>query len=66
VPKPLSDDGQVIAYNLKVESDKGTLHLQRKLSVDFLLLDLKYYPALRKFFQTVRTTDEQQIVLQPI
>jgi hypothetical protein len=66
VPKPLSDDGHVVAYNLKVENDKGTLHVQRKLSVDLLLLDLKYYPALRNFFQTVRTTDEQQIVLQPI
>jgi hypothetical protein len=66
VPKPLSDDGHVVAYNLKVESDKSTLHLHRMLSVDFLLLDLKYYPALRNFFQTVRTTDEQQIVLQPM
>ncbi len=66
VPKPLSDDGHVVAYSLKVDSAKNTLHLQRNLSVDFLLLDVKYYPALRNFFQTVRTTDEQQIVLQPM
>jgi hypothetical protein len=29
------------------------------------MLDVKYYSALRNFFQTVRTADEQQIVLQP-
>jgi hypothetical protein len=33
--------------------------------VDFLLLDPKYYGALRNFFQVVRTSDEEQIVLQP-
>jgi hypothetical protein len=66
MPPPLADDGQVVAYSLKVENAKNALHLHRKLSVDFLLLDLKYYPALQHFFQTVRTGDEQQIVLQPM
>jgi hypothetical protein len=28
-------------------------------------MDAKYYSALRDFYQTVRTGDEQQIVLQP-
>jgi hypothetical protein len=28
-------------------------------------LEAKYYPALRNFFQAVRTGDEEQIVLQP-
>jgi len=32
---------------------------------DLISLEPKYYPALRNFYQTVRTTDEQQIVLQP-
>jgi hypothetical protein len=31
-----------------------------------LLLDTKYYPALRNFFQVVRTGDEEQVVLEPI
>jgi len=30
-----------------------------------LMLDTKYYTALRNFFQTVRTGDEQQIILLP-
>jgi hypothetical protein len=55
----------VVSYALKAENENGTLHVTRKLNVDFLLLETKYYPALRNFFQTVRTGDEQQIVLQP-
>jgi len=58
-------DGHVVSYVLKAENENGTLHVTRKLNVDFLLLETKYYPALRNFFQTVRTGDEQQIVLQP-
>jgi hypothetical protein len=65
VPRGLSDDGHVVAYSMKVDNAKNTLHLQRKLSVDFMILDQKYYPALLHFFQTVRTGDEEQIVLQP-
>ena len=39
--------------------------MTRKLAWDFLMLEPKYYPALRQFFQSVRTGDDQQIVLQP-
>jgi hypothetical protein len=65
VPAPRSQDGHVVYYDLKVDNDKSTLHLSRKLAVDFLLLDQKYYTALRNFFEVVRTGDEEQIVLQP-
>jgi hypothetical protein len=65
VPPEQVKDGHVVAYSVKVENGKDTLHLTRKLTVDVLLLDSKYYPALRDFFQAVRTGDEQQIVLQP-
>ena len=65
VPPPQAQDGHIVAYNLKVENDHGTLHMTRRLSWNFLMLESKYYPALRNFFQTVRTGDEQQIVLQP-
>jgi hypothetical protein len=33
--------------------------------LDALFLDVKNYPALRHFFQEVRTLDEQQVLLQP-
>ncbi|MFZ0322433.1 MAG: DUF3857 domain-containing protein [Candidatus Sulfotelmatobacter sp.] len=65
LPPPQSKDGHILVYDLKAEKDSGSIHLSRKLTVDFLLLDPKYYPALRNFFQVVRTGDEEQIVLQP-
>lgn len=64
-PAPHTQDGHVVSYSLKVEGDHTTLHLTRQLVWNFLFLDQKYYPALRNFFQTVRTTDEQQIILLP-
>ncbi len=65
LPKAQDQDGRVIVYNLKVEPGPGTLRLTRKLTFDVLLLDQKYYGALRNFFQVVRTGDGEQIVLQP-
>jgi hypothetical protein len=65
LPQPRNQDGHVVAYNVNVEKDAKSLHLSRKLKVDVLLLEPKYYPALRNFFQVVRSGDEEQIVLQP-
>lgn len=65
VPSPQMKDGHVITYSLNVENGKRTVHVVRKLSVNFIMLDQAYYTALRNFFQAVRSGDEQQIVLQP-
>jgi len=65
VPKPLDRDAKAAKYALKVESDKGTLHLTRTLQSSLLMIDTKYYGTLRSFYQTVRTGDEQQIIVQP-
>jgi hypothetical protein len=65
LPKPQVNDAKVISYNLTVEDKKGTLHVDRKMRSDLISLEQKYYPALRNFYQAVRTSDEQQIVLQP-
>ncbi|HET8922857.1 MAG TPA: DUF3857 domain-containing protein [Candidatus Acidoferrum sp.] len=65
LPEPQTNDGKVILYSLKVANENGTLHLERRLRRDLISLEQKYYPALRNFYQTVRTGDEQQIVLQP-
>ena len=65
IPPPQNNDGKVIVYSLKVEQTAGTVRLTRKFTIDFLMLEQKYYGALRKFFQAVRTSDGVQIVLQP-
>jgi hypothetical protein len=65
VPPPQDHDGKVVVYSLKVEQSPGTLRLTRKLTVDILLLEQKYYASLRNFFQEVTTSDAVQIVVQP-
>ncbi len=64
MPLPQDKDGHIVAYDLKIEGNKDTVHLTRKLTINFLLLEQKYYPSLRTFFESVRSGDEQQIVLQ--
>ena len=58
--------GKVASYALSAEGKNGTLHWNRRVSLDILMMQTKYYPALRNFCQTVRAGDEQQIVLLPI
>ncbi len=65
VPAVQNQDAHVLFYSIKVDQNAGTLRLTRKLTIDFVQLDPKYYTALRNFFQIVRTGDGEQIVLQP-
>lgn len=65
VPPPQALDGHIVTYDLKVENDRSTLRITRKLTWDFLLLEQKYYASLRNFVQKIRSDDDQQIVLQP-
>jgi hypothetical protein len=65
VPKEVTHDAKVALYIRKVADDKGTLHLTRVLRSSLLMVEAKYYPALRNFYQAVRTGDEEQIIVQP-
>jgi len=65
LPQPQSQDYHVVAYNVNAEKDKASLHLKRKLDVNFVFLEIKYYDAIRSFFQQVRTGDSEQVLLQP-
>jgi hypothetical protein len=64
LPPGQSQLGHIVEYSLKVENDKARLHLERMLNLGILLVEEKYYPALRKFFQVVKAADERQIALQ--
>jgi len=66
LPQAQNNDAKVIAYSLKVENNKGSLHVERHLKSNLTFLEQKYYGALRNFYQTVRSGDDQQIVLQPM
>jgi hypothetical protein len=65
LPAEHKQDGHIITYSLTMSKDKSTVRLNRAITVDFLLLDQKHYTALRNFFQGIKTSDDQQIILQP-
>ena len=66
LPQAQNNDAKVIAYSLKVENNKSSLHVERHLKSNLTFLEQKYYGALRNFYQSVRSGDDQQIVLQPM
>ncbi|HUA15255.1 MAG TPA: DUF3857 domain-containing protein [Verrucomicrobiae bacterium] len=65
LPQPQDQELRVVAYAVSAENNKGVLHLTRKLDINVLMLDLKYYSPLRSFFQIVRAGDDQQAILLP-
>jgi hypothetical protein len=65
LPKGANNDAKALVFTEKIENSSGTLHLQRLMKNGLISLDAKLYPALRQFYESVRTADEQQIILQP-
>ena len=65
LPPAQTVGGNVVAYALTADNKNGALHWNRRVSLDILMMDTKYYPALQNFFQKVRTGDEEQVVLLP-
>lgn len=64
LPKPESHDLHAVDYALSSENTNGAVHMTRKLDINSLSIDQKYYPPLRAFFQKVRASDEQQVVVE--
>jgi hypothetical protein len=65
VPEPHTYQGNGVAYTMSAASSSGRLQIKRQLDVAVFLLDLSEYPGLRRFFQMVRSADEEQFVLDP-
>jgi len=66
LPAPIDQDRKGVAYTSKAEQREGSLHILRTLRMNVLQVDAANYRVLRDFFQSVRSGDDQQIVLQPI
>jgi hypothetical protein len=64
-PAAINRDQKALAYSAKIEATTDTVHIARTLRLHIISVGLDHYPALRDFFQFVRSSDEQQIVLQP-
>jgi hypothetical protein len=65
LPKGWQNAGRVVAYNLAAQNNNGILRLSRSLAVQFIILPAQYYGAPRSFYQEIKTTDDQQIILDP-
>ncbi len=65
VPAPVNQDTRAVAFLARAEDKQSTLHITRTLRSDLVSVDKSKYDILRSFFQLVRSTDEQQVILQP-
>ncbi len=63
VPHPQNVDLKTVTFSLTAENKNGGLHVKRDLMVNLELVETKSYPILRSFFQSVRSGDEQQMVV---
>jgi hypothetical protein len=63
--KPINQDAKAVAYTFSTDANANSLHLQRSLRCDIMLVPVDKYSILRSFFQYVRTSDDQQVVLLP-
>lgn len=51
-------------YEIERETQAGKLRVHREFEIRGVLYPREYYPAVREFFNVVRTGDEEQVVLQ--
>lgn len=64
-PASVDKNAKAAEYTLTVDDKKNEVHITRTVRSDLFLVPKDTYPALRSFYQVVRSGDEQQIVLQP-
>lgn len=65
-PKAETFDLKAAKYVFSTSTSGSVITLHREMMIQFVMVEQKFYPTLRNFFQTIKTKDEQQIVLQPL
>ncbi|HKI11790.1 MAG TPA: DUF3857 domain-containing protein [Candidatus Acidoferrum sp.] len=65
LPKEVHLDAKAAEYQIQAENKENALQVTRTLRSDIVLLQSSLYPALRDFYQKIRSGDEQEAVLQP-
>lgn len=63
-PQPTNLDLGAFVYRSGTEhTDAGGVHQTRAFAIEGFLIPVKFYDSVYRFFQTVRSQDEQQVVL---
>jgi len=66
LPAPRKIDLTAAKYDVACEKQGAGLHFHRSLSMEGFLFSAEHYGTLRRFFETVRAGDEDQLVLQSV
>jgi hypothetical protein len=66
IPKPASIDLKGVVFESSTEAQGPLLHSRRRLTMNVTIVPLKSYDSMQRFFQIVRSADDDQIVLAPI
>jgi hypothetical protein len=64
VPKASAVDLKAAKYAYTFRNSEGAAIVHRDLQIQFVLLEQQFYPTLRGLFQSLKSKDEEQIVLQ--
>jgi len=56
--------GAVVSYEISASQQGSEAEVKRHLVINGLMFPVEYYASLRSFFNTVKSNDEVQIVLQ--
>jgi len=62
-PKTISP-GRVVSYEISASQQGSEAEVKRHLVVNGLMFPVEYYASLRSFFNSVKSNDDVQIVLQ--
>ena len=63
VPKERTADIKVASYKAAAQSSGGVLNLNREFVLNTIIIQQKFYPQVRDFYQEVRAGDEEQVVV---
>jgi hypothetical protein len=61
---PVNVTAPFAGYHLSCEKQPAALHFVREMNQDGIYYPLEHYSDIRSFFQMVRTSDAQQIILE--
>jgi Domain of Unknown Function with PDB structure (DUF3857)/Transglutaminase-like superfamily len=63
-PATVTKPGAVVSYEISASQQASEAEVKRRLVINGLMFPVEYYTSLRSFFNTVKSNDEEQIVLQ--
>jgi hypothetical protein len=63
LPPPARLNAGALSYTSETTASGTEVHFTRAMSVDAMLLEEKYYPALRKFYDSVLEADQKPVLL---